>query len=115
MNSLFESSESNRGRVDAVWQETVESLRPLGLDQRPNETAAEFSRRAGTETSTARAPLNELSTLTVTARYGPDDPPDASVDAAQGHRDEVAAAVFERTTTTDRLKESLDPRPLVRR
>ncbi|MGI9624984.1 MAG: transglutaminase TgpA family protein, partial [Acidimicrobiales bacterium] len=114
-NRRFAAAENNRERVDAVWTETVDSLRPLGLAQQPAETATEFSSRAGKETVTAADPLDKLSTLTVQATYSPSDPDDQAVDSARAHRDDVAQVVQSATTTTDRLKESLDPRPLVKR
>ena len=111
----FVMAETNAGKVDAVWQETIETLRPLGLAPLPTETSQEFSRRAGVETSPARRPLTHLGQLSVEATYGPGDMSDGAVAAAESHRDEVVDAVNELTTTSERLKDALDPRPLVKR
>lgn len=111
----FVTAPTNSGKVDAVWQDTVETLRPLGLAPRPTETSQEFSHRAGAETAPARAPLTRLGQLSVEATYGPGDMSDEAVAAAETHRDEVVQAVNELTTTSERLKDALDPRTLVRR
>ena len=111
----FVTAETNSGKVDAVWQETIETLRPLGLAPRPTETSQEFSRRAGMETAPARRPLAQLGQLSVEATYGPGDMTDGAVAAAESHRDDVVEAVNELTTTSERLKDALDPRPLVKR
>ncbi len=111
----FATASSNSDRVDAVWQETVESLRPLGLTPEPTETSQEFSRRAGVENAPARQPLARLGALSVEASYGPGDMPDAAVDEAADRRDEVIEAVNSLTTTSERLRDALDPRPLAKR
>lgn len=111
----FALAETNSGRVNAVWDETIESLTPLGLQPTPSETMPEFARRVGTENALAKADLQELGTLAVAARYGPRDAEDAAVSAAESHRDAVATAVVASSTSTDRLKDSLDPRVLVKR
>lgn len=111
----FVTAETNSGKVDAVWQETIETLRPLGLAPRATETSQEFSRRAGVETAPARKPLARLGQLSVEATYGPGDMSEGAVAAAESHRDEVVEAVNELTTTSERLKDALDPRPLVKR
>lgn len=111
----FVTADTNSGKVDAVWQETIETLRPLGLAPLPTETSQEFSRRAGVETAPARKPLARLGQLSVEATYGPGDMPDGAVAAAESHRDEIVDAVNDMTTTSERLKDALDPRPLVKR
>ena len=88
---------------------------PLGLAPRPTETSQEFSRRAGIETAPARQPLTRLGQLSVEATYGAGDMSEGAVAAAESHRDEVVDAVNEMTTTSERLKDALDPRPLVKR
>ncbi|MEM7285911.1 MAG: DUF3488 and transglutaminase-like domain-containing protein [Actinomycetota bacterium] len=111
----FATASTNSDKVDAVWQETIETLRPLGLTPRPTETSQEFSRRAGMETAPARTPLTHLGQLSVEATYGRGDMSEGAVTAAESHRDEVVDAVNEMTTTSERLKDALDPRPLVKR
>ncbi len=111
----FARAADNRERVNAVWTDTVESLRPLGLEHQPTETIREFAERAGRASVPARRDLLGLSELAVEATYGPREPSDESVEAAQQHREGVAATVQALTTTTDRLKDSLDPRTLVSR
>ena len=108
----YASAASNNDRVDAAWQEAVESLRPLGLSPDPTETSQEFSRRAGIETAPARRPLARLGALSVEATYGLGDLPDTAVDEAADSRDEIIEAVNSLTTTSERLKDALDPRAL---
>ena len=67
------------------------------------------------ETAPARRPLAQLGQLSVEATYGPGDMTDGAVAAAESHRDDVVEAVNELTTTSERLKDALDPRPLVKR
>lgn len=111
----FAQADSNSQRVNAVWSETVESLSPLGLQPVPSETMPEFARRAGTENVLAKADLEGLGTLAVAARYGPHDADEAAVATAQSHRDAVVTSVIALSTSTERLKDSLDPRVLVKR
>jgi hypothetical protein len=111
----FAAARNNRERVNAVWDETVEHLRPLGVARAPHETMPEFAHRVGVDAAPARTDLEGLGGLAVEANYGPDDPVDEVVAAAEAHRDGVVRAIEDLTTTTDRLKDQLDPRPLVRR
>ncbi len=111
----FARAADNRERVVAVWSEAVDALRPLGLARQPAETIREFAERAGQTSTPARRDLVGLGELAVEATYGPREPSDESVEAAQLHRDGVVATVQALTTTTDRLKDSLDPRTLVGR
>ena len=111
----FAQAASNRERVAAVWTDTVESLRPLGLSRTSTETIPEFARRAGVEAAPTRADLERLGNLAVQASYAPGDPSDTDVENAKTHRDNVAGAVHAMTSSSDRIKNSLDPRPLVSR
>jgi hypothetical protein len=111
----FAAAASNRERVNAVWVETVESLRPLGVKRSASETMPEFAQRVGVEAGATRTDLEQLGDLAVQASYAPSDPGDEAVGAAQEHRDNVAGAVATLTTTSERVKDSLDPRPLLRR
>ncbi len=111
----FAQAESNSQRVNAVWNETVELLSPLGVQPVPSETMPEFARRVSAENVLAKADLEDLGTLAVAARYGPRDADDAAVSIAQSHRDAVVTAVIASSTSTERLKDSLDPRVLVKR
>lgn len=111
----FAQAGSNRERVAAVWTDTVETLRPLGLAHTETETMPEFVRRAGTEAAPMRIDLERLGDLAVQASYAPNDPSDTDVEAAKTHRDNVADAVQALTSSSDRIKNSLDPRPLVGR
>ena len=103
--------------VDIANVHTIENVftEPGEVSPFLDSEFSSFSRRAGVETSPARRPLTHLGQLSVEATYGPGDMSDGAVAAAESHRDEVVDAVNELTTTSERLKDALDPRPLVKR
>lgn len=105
----------NRARVRLAWDESIEALRPLGLSPLATETTTEFTGRLRNSSPAVTDELRALDALTVAAIYGPDEPDDATVSAAEAIRRRVVEAVHSATTRTRRLRCALDPRAVLRR
>ncbi|MEZ5233860.1 MAG: DUF3488 and transglutaminase-like domain-containing protein [Acidimicrobiales bacterium] len=101
-------------RIDVAWRDATDALHLIGVHQAVGETPNEFAVRADNR-SRAGTQMRELAELTTSARYAPDAADDAAVQRAVVLADGVSRAVREQTTTGERIKAELDPRPLLRR
>ncbi len=105
---------SGEARVDVAWHEATEALGLLGVSPEPSETPTEFAQRADRR-SRAGTQVSELAGLTTAARYGPASTGPITVTRACELADGVERAVREQTTAGERLRDELDPRPVLAR
>jgi transglutaminase-like putative cysteine protease len=102
---------SRRARL--AWFDAAQHLATAGLVRRPTETAHEFARRVLNCTDLAAETITGLATLEVAATYGTHPPTEAAVLGAEEHVGTIAAWVRAHTSLRDRLRATLDPRPLL--
>ncbi|MFN0029378.1 MAG: DUF3488 and DUF4129 domain-containing transglutaminase family protein [Acidimicrobiales bacterium] len=100
-------------RVDVAWREATETLGLLGMRPEPSETPSEFADRADRR-SRAGTMVTELAGLTTAARYGPEQVAPVTVSRACELADGVERAVRDQTTAAERMRDELDPRPVLR-
>ncbi len=102
----------NRATILAAWEDAVARLAVVGSRWDPTETPMEFATRVEKALSFGGS-VQRLAHTATAALFSPGQPSDAMVTAATAAADQVAAYVRERSTALDRLREEVDPRPLL--
>jgi hypothetical protein len=102
-----------RGRVEELWDETVEALSAAGVGPNSSETPNEFARRAAAEAEIDRDSMRTLGAVTTTSRYAPESPTDFEIQEAEVAAGAVQNEVGENLSWWKRKRYQLDPRPLV--
>ena len=108
----FMGLSGNRGKIRLLWAETVESLAQISLTPRPDETYAEFSRRAIEQIPLHSPDLRQLGELAAAAAFAPSEPSDRSQWLARTWSLSVRAEVNFRVSRWQRLKAVFNPLPL---
>jgi transglutaminase-like putative cysteine protease len=104
-----------RGRIDAAWVETIDTLALLDVPPEPSATPHELARLAATAVGPEAAPaLADLAELTTRARFAPEEPDEPSLALATTAARHVRHVVRKRVTRWRRIRRVLDPRPLLR-
>ncbi len=104
-----------RSKVGAIWHNTTDALRPLDVRLEESETVREFAQRVRSSTGSASTHLDQIAGVVSSALYAPDPPDGAAVESAEQHHVALVASVNERLDRRARLRNLLDPRPLVRK
>jgi hypothetical protein len=100
-------------RVEVAWDESVEAMAVVGMRPRVSETHAEFASRADTVVREVGYPT--LASSVEAARYSRDGVDDELADEAMTLSEGIQTTVRERATRGQRVRASLDPRPLLPR
>ena len=108
----FMGLSGNRGKIRLLWAETVEALAQIGLTPRPDETYAEFSRRAIEQVPLHSPDLRQLGELAAAAAFAPSEPSDRNQWLARTWSLSVRAEVNFRVNRWQRLKAAFNPLPL---
>lgn len=96
--------------VAARWQDAVEDLGVLGLQNEPSETPSEFALRAERRAKLDGAGLGELAELTTAARYSTGALDEQGVQRAANTATAVMERVRSQTSTGQRLNYELSPK-----
>jgi len=102
-------------RVRVAWQESIEGLDLVGVSPTGAETNDEFATRAGEAVPETKDALWTLAHHTDAATYAAGLVDDETVTDAEHAATTIQSVVRDKTTSTRRLREALDPRPLWRR
>ena len=109
----LEKTIGNRGKIRLLWTQTVESLALINMNPRPDETYAEFARRAIEQVPLHSPDLRQLGELAAAATFAPSDPTDHNQWLARTWSLSVRSEVDFRVSRRQKLKAAFDPRPLV--
>ena len=99
------------GPLLAAWQETSERLAWRGVRRRPDETPAEYARRAGTELAGNRTALDRLADAVTRVRFSDHPLPEESTADALAGSGVLARALWEGAPLRLRLRWWLAPLP----
>ncbi|MYH71555.1 MAG: transglutaminase domain-containing protein [Acidimicrobiia bacterium] len=102
----------NRGKIRLLWAETVESLALIQMNPRPDETYAEFARRAIEQVPLHSPDLRQLGELAAAATFAPTEPSDRNQWLARTWSLSVRAEVNFRVSRWQKLAAAFNPRPL---
>ena len=100
-------------RVLVAWDEAAEALARTGTVSHPAETASEFAGRAVADVPAAAGALHRLAMAVTAAIYGRDRLSAAEVGDALEAAATVERAATAVTTRKQRLRDLVDPRPLL--
>ncbi|MCY3890111.1 MAG: DUF3488 and transglutaminase-like domain-containing protein [bacterium] len=103
----------NRGKIRLMWTETVESLALINMNPRPDETYAEFARRAIEQVPLHSPDLRQLGELAAAASFAPSEPTDHNQWLARTWSLSVRSEVNFRVRWWQRLAAAFNPRPLL--
>lgn len=103
----------NRGKIRLLWAETVESLALINMSPRPDETYAEFARRAIEQVPLHSPDLRQLGELAAAATFAPSEPSDRNQWLARTWSLSVRAEVNFRVSRWQKLAAAFNPLPLV--
>ena len=106
---------SVRQKITASWADAVDSLGLLGLPAKPSETPAQVVSRIEGRLGEAESTFASLADMATRANYAPDDPPAAAVDEAAASAQAVRSAIAGLASRRTRIRQALDPRPLLPR
>jgi hypothetical protein len=106
-----------RRRVLGAWTEALERLAAAGVTPRPSATSIEFALRHAPAHGAGGAgpPLMNLARLHTAAMFAPEAPSEADAAAAWRHVDEIADALRDDVSRTERALTRLRIRPRDRR
>ena len=102
----------NRGKIRLLWAETVEALALISMNPRPDETNAEFARRAIEQVPLHSPDLRQLGELAAAATFAPSEPTDHNQWLARTWSLSVRSEVNFRVRWWQRLAAAFNPRPL---
>ena len=102
----------NRGKIRLLWTETVESLALINMTPRPDETYAEFARRAIEQVPLHSPDLRQLGELAAAATFAPSEPTDRNQWLARTWSLSVRSEVNFRVSRWQRLAAAFNPQPL---
>ena len=103
----------NRGKIRLLWAETVESLALINMSPRPDETYAEFARRAIEQVPLHSPDLRQLGELAAAATFAPSEPDDRNQWLARTWSLSVRAEVNFRVSRWQKLAGAFNPLPLI--
>lgn len=107
------SAVDNRERINAVWQDAEDALRPLGISRREIETDTEFAARAKHDGPLPGTALETLGQAHTMATFSPTDPDDDVLDRSRALQTEVQEAVDQQISTKQRIVDMLHPRNIL--
>ncbi|WP_419929114.1 transglutaminaseTgpA domain-containing protein [Candidatus Poriferisocius sp.] len=103
----------NRGKIRLLWTETVEALALINMNPRPDETYAEFARRAIEQVPLHSPDLRQLGELASAATFAPSEPTDHNQWLARTWSLSVRSEVNFRVRWWQKLAAAFNPRPLL--
>ncbi|MCQ3810817.1 MAG: DUF3488 and transglutaminase-like domain-containing protein [Acidimicrobiia bacterium] len=109
---IFLRISGNRGKIRLLWAETVESLAQIHMIPRPDETYAEFARRAIEQVPLHSPDLRQLGELAAAATFAPSEPTDRNQWLARTWSLSVRAEVNFRVSRRQKLIAAFNPLPL---
>lgn len=109
----FLKTTGNRGKIRLMWAETVEALALINMNPRPDETYAEFARRAIEQIPLHSPDLRQLGELAAAASFAPSEPTDHNQWLARTWSLSVRSEVNFRVRWWQKLAAAFNPRPLL--
>ncbi len=103
----------NRGKIRLLWAETVEALALISMNPRPDETNAEFARRAIEQVPLHSPDLRQLGELAAAATFAPSEPTDHNQWLARTWSLSVRSEVNFRVRWWQKVAAVFNPRPLL--
>ena len=103
----------NRGKIRLMWTETVEALALINMNPRPDETYAEFARRAIEQVPLHSPDLRQLGELAAAASFAPSEPTDHNQWLARTWSLSVRSEVNFRVRWWQKFAAAFNPRPLL--
>lgn len=103
----------NRGKIRLLWTETVEALALINMNPRPDETYAEFARRAIEQVPLHSPDLRQLGDLAAAATFAPSEPTDHNQWLARTWSLSVRSEVNFRVRWWQKLAAAFNPRTLL--
>ena len=103
----------NRGKIRLLWTETVEALALISMNPRPDETYAEFARRAIEQVPLHSPDLRQLGELAAAATFAPSEPTDHNQWLARTWSLSVRSEVNFRVRWWQKFAAAFNPRPLL--